>query len=286
MKYLNEIEKLLYLCILSQKIGERPVNVFLVADSESGGSKMMKQFSSIDGVHFTTDITYQQLVNDILHEAERDVIKTLMISDYNKIVGRPRSTKDNFEGVILSLVEEGIKNVDMPNARIRFKQFVRLNLITKVTTRVFGEYMIDWLDKGYLQRFLVVRWKYTPEQIIDIKRIDSLENISYLVPDVKELKLDDELLVGNDEVIKLSEDLAYYSYGFRLHEQLKSLIRANAIYRYINEETKSIKVLQKDIDEIRRLSKYMGKEERIAQDTESKLERFKIKEKEKKENVE
>jgi len=277
MKYLNEIEKLLFLCMVSQKIGERPVNVFLVADSESGGSKMMKQFSDIEGVHFTTDITYTQLVGDVLHEVERGTITTVMISDYNKIVGRPRATKDNFEGVILSLVEEGIKNVDMPNAgRIRFNRFVKANLITKITSRVFGEHLVDWMDKGYLQRFLVVRWKYTEEQIEDIKKIDSLENTQYMIPELKDIELDDSLLVGNMEVISLSSELAYYSYGFRLHEQLKSLIRANAVFRYIDGQTKKPKVLKKDIDEIRRLSKYMGKEEKIAEDTECVLNKFKV----------
>ena len=266
MLFVGDIEKIIMLIILSQYLDKKkPVNLMLVAKSESGGSTMMKQFEHIKEVHFTSDITYSGLI-DKIRDIESGNLKVLMISDYNKILSRPMTTRINFETIMNNLIEEGTKNIDLPHdMKLKLNDFVSLSLVTKVTTEMYNDTILDWYKTGFIQRFLIIKYAYDEEETKQIMNFITSNKqfnvINYKIPKLSIVKVNCETDFY-DKLIPLSKEITM-SYGFRIQQQLQLLLNAQALFRYIDENIDikefgdiEISVIEDDVKEIVRLSGY------------------------------
>ena len=279
MLFVKDIEKIILLSVLSQYLNKkRPINIMLVAPSESGGSTMMKQFDSISSVAFVSDITYKGLL-DTLKDALDGKCKTLMLSDYVKILGRPFTTRMNYETIINQAIEEGVKEILLPNEmKVSFGKFVTLSLVTKVTTEMYNKNILSWYTTGFIQRFLVIKFEYTDDEVSTIMDFiisgKHFEKISFILPEIKNVTVNCKQEYY--EILKEKSEKIAFNYGFRVQQQLQLLLDSHALFRYLdndkidkNVENIIIDVNESDIKEILRLSDYFyrpKKENRLKYD--------------------
>jgi len=281
MLYVEDIEKIILLTVIANKITfDKPVNLMLIAKSESGGSEILKEFEQIPMVYSTSDLTYSGLVVNLLDQIDAGKIDVIMISDYNKVIGKSITTSMQIESALCDLMEEGIHDIcQIGKMRKDFTgKYVKCGIIAKITIDIYNQALIRWASSGYDERYVKVQWIYDNEQKEKIKTYLKndlkIEKVKFILPKINGVKLSfDKTEIGiYDKLDPIIEKLydKIYGYGFRVTVALKELCKANSFLRYIiSLENKKLPkkidltVEQQDVNEIIRLSEYMILKEKM-----------------------
>ena len=241
---MDDLKKILKLVLLTGNLkGYKPVSMLIVSKSGNGKTELITSFKK-KGVEFLTDMSY----GGIIPWLEKDkTIKHIIVPDFIKITQKKRSTADNLISLLNALLEEGAG---------KFKVFGgehdlegrRIGMITATTKQSYAQHKSSWSSFGFVQRMLIVSYDYTDETINKI--MDSINCEEFI-------KVYSEKMIGVSQEVKSEKNLncqlnKLSNNNFRSLKQLQALVKANAL------ERNSKKVEQKDIDEIKRLSKFMN----------------------------
>ena len=154
---------------VSDEASSRPVNFLFVTLSGGGKSALLlEKFGKVKGVKACGDITYDRLAKDCLDKIHRKEIRTLMFPEFNKVIGRKVSVARNTIGVLDEICEEGVPSIDLPFFQRTWNPPVRCNVIIGMTPSFLNAHLLDWWGYGFAQRFLVVTWNYSDEQVRNV----------------------------------------------------------------------------------------------------------------------
>lgn len=230
------------------------ISLFLVADAESGKTEILKRFSKIKGIDYSTDITYSGLIN-LLDEIEKNNVKYLIIPDFLKVTMRKQSTVSNTLGLLNAIIEEGVAKIDTFYRRKEYNN-VSCGLISGITREEMRDKRHKWTSIGFLSRILPVSYSYSIET--QLKIMEEINNMNFKPEFEKNFsktphKIEiSKAMASKIQNINLSIKEAGKVYGFRRQKQLLSLALASAQERGDN------KVKQIDIDKIIKLSNFIN----------------------------
>lgn len=242
----EDLKKLVKLVLLTGYIkNEKPLSLFFVAVAGSGKTSITMHYKS-KRVLFATDLTYRGLLDEL---EQNKAIKHVIIPDFIKITQKRRSTSDNLISLLNALVEEGVGKISMYNYNKDF-QGRTAGLIMSTTKASFNQNKKSWTSFGFLSRMLICTYSYDQNTIQEI--LDFINEEAYNQEKEHEnLKGYRQRIVTSEK--ELNSQLNELSKrNFRKLKQLQTLAKAHAILRGSN------KVTQQDIDEVKRLAKFLN----------------------------
>ena len=250
------LEQAIKLAVYSTSVeNEKPVSMLLVAKPEHAKSEILKLFSTVKQVFYTSDFNtfvFSDFAGDYLSGSK----KTIMIPDFLKVVKKKQSTQANALTLLNAITEEGFTGRIMGGSYID-KPLVA-NVITAITQREMSDKRHKWAELGFLSRFVPLSYSYNngTKQLIRefIKQRDYHRDKTYtFVPPEKPKKiaLPSEMA---DLIEKISIDIAKENdlTGFRLQKQLQTLCMTNAMLN-----GRDI-VLQADVDTVSVIAQFIN----------------------------
>jgi len=256
---LDSIKKLMECAVISGYLkDEQPISLFLIGRPESGKSELIKVMRDFPNTFYTNDLSYKGCVDYVLPEVENNKISHILIPDFINIVSHKKAAA-TLVPLLNSLMSEGLKDLKIYGTKKEYRDPLFCGVITGITKEIFDKKIIYWRNIGFLTRMLVVTYGYTQltkmaihEYIrsgnynnrikpgADLTNIDKfrLRGLSVEIP--KDIARAVQILSSN-----ISEINGYYivrrgtynwrvdlrTYGFRLHKNLRSLIKAICLYR-------------------------------------------------------
>jgi hypothetical protein len=256
---------------------ERSVSLLVIAKPESGKTTMLTSFAVNNGVAYLSDITYTGIVN-LLGDIQDGKIKTILIPDMLKALGRKEATVENLITLLNALIEEGIKTISTYNYYKEFEKFVRCNIIAAITST-------DWFLKkatlgstGFLSRVVPFSYNYSYEDVEAIfkeiieGRGNNIEfeklRIGRVGKTGKEIVLPFEFgerikeNIVKKVVERVNRALGLDVYGFRLQRNLQALAKASALLR--GDDT----VREEDVKKLEYISEWINFDFNIIRDGE------------------
>lgn len=170
MLFTKNIETLIESTIASQYVVDekrtRPVNLMLSSLSGAGKSELLLgKYGKVKGVMPFGDVTYMRLADTYLDRAHKGIDKTWLFPEFNKIIGRKSSVAANTVGLVDEACEEGCPSISLPYFERKWNPPVRVSVIIGLTPSFLKAHAINWWGFGFLQRFIVVTWRYTDKQV-------------------------------------------------------------------------------------------------------------------------
>jgi len=256
------LRKFIALAIASAYVkNERSVSVLILAKPESGKTFMMSRFAINNGIVFASDLTYSGLV-DLLGRIKAGDIKTILIPDMLKLVGRKESTVVNLITFLNELIEEGVKTIHTYRTTVDFGEFVRCNIVSAITSTDFFATRLDLGRTGFLSRVVPFSYAYSYEDVQEIFReIMEGQNFieyEYLKLRTREVELPFELAkrikenITDKAIERINRSGGLELYGFRLQRNLQVLAKANALLR------KDKIVREEDVAELERMCEWFN----------------------------
>lgn len=287
--YLNmdNIKKLLHSVIFTHYVKNVDKNISLVfiANPESTKTQLIKLMAQYKTCYYANDISFKIFIDDFLPLVEKGEKQFILIPDFINIVSHRRSF-ESFLPALNSFMEEGMKDIKYYGVEKSFSHMVKGGLITAVTKEVFERRIVTFKNIGFITRTIPITYKYS---IHTIKKIhESIEHEEYLDKYIEKLdsdfirkkkydvKIPSEISAKINhicEIINLkfqSYTLKYFneeerrmveyklqmnSYGFRLHKQLRTLIKGICLY---NSKLTRFIVNENDYQDLEMFSRYMN----------------------------
>lgn len=273
---LLDMEPLLKIIKLTLQTGyikslSKPVSLLIIAKPESAKTSAMQAFYNIKGTYTTNALTQAVIVEKIFPMIESKGLKHLLIPDILNCLGVAKTTREGFENMIKSLIEEGITSLDKFHLKTNkvYDPAIKCGLITAITSgsyqgdynpttqRLEGGVKHVWKKTGLLSRFIPFSYSYSILKISEVfkyihkeeqKKKGKKEVIKRKLHDIK----GDPTLFAQFDVLSNEAGREIGAYGIRITQGLQELAKANVILRGGN------KVLQEDIDEILRLGNWIN----------------------------
>jgi len=170
MLFTENIETIIEACLatpyLTDEQDSRPVNLML--STESGGGKsslLLTKYGSVKGVKSFGDVTYDKLAKKHLERVYEGKEKTWIFAEFNKILSRKASVASNTVGLLDMACEEGVAGIELPYFEREWKPYPKVSVIIGLTPSFLYAHSVNWWGFGFLQRFVLVTWRYTKPQI-------------------------------------------------------------------------------------------------------------------------
>lgn len=242
----DDIKKVVKLVLLSGYIkNAEPLSLMLVSDAGNGKTEMISGFIS-PRICLRTDIDYPTLIR-ILHE--KKAIKHLILPDFIKITKKKRSSSNNLISLLNAVIEEGLQDMNLMNKDYHFRGR-KIGLVTATTKASYLQHKKEWSAIGFMSRMIFCSFSYSNETIDEILQYINSEEFFKREP-VMKLKGYKDIFVTPK--LRLNQQLnPLVNKKFRTLKHLQTLTKANALCNDRKEVT------QEDVDEIRRLSKYLN----------------------------
>jgi hypothetical protein len=241
----EDIKKIVKLCYISPYLKRsKPVNLMLLAPAESGKTHFLLSFFTKFS-RILSDLSFAGLLK-ILQEDKN--LKTIVIPDFLKITGKKQSTKQNLLTILNGFLEEGIYKISLGNREEINLEGRRGSIMTATTRASYNQNKKEWESMGFSSRFLMVSYEYSQQTISEIMQLLASENGKIKKP----LKLKGRLteVTASEEInLRLKEAS---NNSLRMFQMLMTLSKCNALLDGRD------KVLIKDIEEIKRLSKFFN----------------------------
>lgn len=285
---IKDLQKLIESSILTGYLkNERKTNFLIIAESESGKSELIKVGGQYKNAFITNKLSYKPLVDKILPRVENKEISHILIPDFISILGSKRAS-DNLIPALNNFMEEGIENLSFYGSERNFKNPIKGGILTAITKKEFEKHIIKWRDTGFLSRFLTITYCYSDSTVTQIhkfieknKHIDELKkhknmenidlnSISVDIPSEISERINiiaDQLVRNNKNYIfqkKRGEswqnwEVKINNYGFRLHKQLRALIKGICLFNSELKKNKTnYKVTTKDFEDLNGLTKFLN----------------------------
>jgi len=237
---LKELEKLIEVTLFTGYIvGERPVNLLIIADPESGKTELVKKAKRVKGVLYLTDTTAWGTIDKHWEDIESRKVRHIIIPDLTIPLGKQTETRKAFIRFLSALIEEGIVEIQsyaISKVVGNKASDVRCGLISTITPKALGDQRSGWKKFGFMSRMLPVSYSYSISTIDAIFK--SILQHQYRhekpfnpkLPDIdQEVDLPIEFADKTEILARFmgeAEDL----YGFRYQKQLQTLMMGSALY--------------------------------------------------------
>jgi hypothetical protein len=120
------------------------------------------------------EFAHTQIISDINVQSltrMRDLflsgtVSTMAFSDFGKLYKRHGATAENVEGIIMALADEGFRK---PSFKSQATGTIpaQCTVIGGMTTAFFESKTDDWIDNGFMRRFLFAQYKVSNLEIIE-----------------------------------------------------------------------------------------------------------------------
>ena len=241
----EDIKKIVKLALLTGDIKDvKPVSVLIVGKSGNGKTEVLASYDKKKALYIT-DLSAHGLLDELKKYPE---ISHIIIPDFIKLTQKQRSTSNNLISMLNALIEEGGAKVSLKNYHADFEG-KRIGMITATTKASFSQNKKDWMSIGFVQRMLVVSYDYKDETIAEI--------LSYINKELFETQEKEKLKDYKIKKIITDEEMNrqfnfYVKKNFRTLKSLQALAKSHA---FMNKRKE---VVQEDVDEVIRLTKYMN----------------------------
>lgn len=262
MYKLELLEKVVALCLYSGYLmGEKPLSLLIIAPTEAGKSRVLKKFLPNKGVKPSTDVTPYGFIRDTLPKIRSGEIKHLIMPDLLGPMEKAQAAQKRFVSFMSSLIEDGIADISTfyfhssPFGNI---ENLKCGLLTALPYDILNDKRRRWTRMGFMSRLMPFSYSYTKDaiqSILDFKwRGDDIDE----QPIILDLPSHDTTVECNFDWAKKFEPFikamakASGVYGFRYAEQVRILLKANALAA--NRAT----VTQDDMEEIAKVMIYLN----------------------------
>jgi len=279
----EKIERIIELALLTGFIGNGgPVSVMLIADAEHAKTSVLRGFRCYKTIE-TADISPKVIRDDIVPLLRTYSLNHIIIPDMVKVLSHKTATVNATIAFFNAMMEEGIMRSMFFGQTFELDVPRVCGIITSVTNDFFKTVCKKWHDIGFTSRFLPVSYQYSEETKAEIHKLIR-RNVFY--KEVKDLATEDREAYDRRFNIEIPDDIASrisiyaqdaakasagYSFymsvqggkrakfnvnivGFRLHKQLRQLVRAEALRRTIHNPA----VTWTDMEEVDGLLEYVG----------------------------
>ena len=242
---IDDIEKIVKLVLSSGFIkNSDPLSLILVGKAGVGKTCIITGHNTKKSI-VTTDLSKFGLIREL---KEKPNLSHIVIPDFIKVTDKKQSTRKDLISTLNSATEEGLNNLSLYQSAGKFKN-KKIGIITSTTKASYSQNKKAWVNIGFVSRMLIVSYDYSEKTRDEI--LNYIENEKYSSTKAQNIKGLKERKV--ETPFELNKQLEEYSKKeFRTQKQLQTLAKANALYNQRN------KVIQEDIDEIIRLTKYMN----------------------------
>jgi len=272
------LRELIAMAIASSYVkNEKAVSVLIVAKPESGKTTVLSSFANNNGIAYLTDVTYSGIVN-LLGDIDKGKIRTILIPDMLKVIGRKETSVENLITLLNGLIEEGIKSIATYHHHLIFDNFVRCNIIAAITSTEWFMKKATLAATGFLSRVVPFSYNYSYEDVeaifreiiegranniifekIKIGRVGKAGRDVILPADMGErLKKN----VVEKAIDRLNRNLGLELYGFRLQKNIQTLAKASALLR--GDDT----VREEDVKKLEYISEWINFDFNIIKDGE------------------
>lgn len=266
---LEDIQKIITLALWTGNLKDvRPLSVLIVARKESAKTENLAQFAQNDGVLYINNFTPTSFMEEYIRKFENEEYHHLIIPDLLNCISRQKYLVDTTITFLNSFTEEGVKEIlskAFEGGHIPLSKPVRGGVITSIADEDFEDRWKKWSSVGFLTRFLPVSYQYGQDVVMEILRACAESDESEVLG--KPVKLELPPILSNDRFnrvkVTIPKELSHQlespgrkmqsrlsTYGFRGVRHLRRLTLANALINNRRE------VIQEDIDEILRLTKF------------------------------
>jgi hypothetical protein len=256
---------------------ERSVSVLIVAKPESGKTTILSSFAHNNGVVYLTDVTYSGIVN-FLDDVDRGRVRTILIPDMLKVIGRKETSVENLITLLNGLIEEGIKSIATYHYQRIFDNFVRCNVIAAITSTEWFMRKATLAATGFLSRVVPFSYNYSYEDVeaifreiiegrsnniifekVKIGRVGKAGREIILPAEIGERLKKNVVEKARD---RLNRNLGLELYGFRLQKNIQTLAKASALLRGDNI------VREEDVKKLEYISEWINFDFNIIKDSE------------------
>jgi hypothetical protein len=253
---LSLLEKTVELALYAPYIrGEKPFNVLIASDPESGKTAVLEEYKVNKGVAYLTNVTAYGLERDVLPKIANGEIRTIIIPDLLVPLSRDTRTRKSFVGLLNALIEEGVTQIS--TFYVSWRGEARINLITAVTREELLDARHDWAKMGFLSRFVIFSYKYPMSLVVEIfKRysqagiVKNEKKLTFPKEEV-DIELDPEVADRLDPIaIAVGQKMGLY--GFRAKINFRSMLKAIAL------RNGHKKVTESDFLEFLQLTNYLN----------------------------
>lgn len=233
------------------------LSCLLIAPAGGGKTIKLELLSQFDFVKYTHDITPKPLMQ-FLDAVEKGELKYLVIPDYISTLGHSKRTVELARGIFRSMVEEGIKDIDVFGMDRHFKHKLKAGLVSGITPEYFNANSRVWKNDGFLSRFLPFSYSHSPKTVEKVltnirDKRDTINTFKVQIkkkakePTRKE-DIDTKIKLISYELLESKGDLPY-----RRYLQLVALCNASAVLRG------SSTVENRDVELVRALAGYINR---------------------------
>lgn len=241
---IDEIKKIVSLVLASAFLkNEAPLSLLIIGKVELGKTSIIQSVTTKRS-RVITDLSYMG-VGELLRE-EKELVH-FVIPDFIKITQKKRSTSDNLISLLNSLLEEGIYEIRIYGYKENFNGR-KAGVITATTSASWGQHKQEWLNIGFVSRMVICSFDYseqTRNRIIKYINVEEYKSFKQTLLKLKPFE------VRSTEVLN-SQLNSLANNKFRTLKHLQTLVKCNALLDNRKQ------VLQEDIDEIKRLSKFLN----------------------------
>lgn len=283
---LNNIQKLLESAVLTGFVKNkyRSTSLLLIGEAESGKSELIELISEYPQTIYTSDLSSKPFIDNIMPKFDRGEVSHILIPDFITPLSHRRASK-SLISILNNFLAEGLKEVKFYGSVTEFNNKVSGSLITGVTKRIFENRIKSFRDNGFLSRILPVSYKYS--ELTQEKIHEYIKNEKYLEPlslnsDFKNFKLNsfnvkipeniaDKVKLIAQHIVDINKTYSVSrsnkkkynkkinNYGFRLHKQLRALIKGIALYNLDDPNpNNTIIVTEKDFRDLKELKKFIN----------------------------
>ena len=234
------IELLMKLCLLSSYVAdERPVSMLLLAPVEHGKTSILQKCANTPGVLYLNDMTAWGLQHHYLDEFQKGELKTLVVPDLITPLSKNADTSDALVSFLSGLLEEGVARVSTYATHLDYKIPITCNLIAAIAREFTGDRRYRWAKMGFLTRVIPVSFQYSGSTIDSIH--DYIREGGYQTEPEWSVKLPEapvEVFIPEIIAVQIQAkaqslgtilQASQLAYGFRLHRQLHTIIKAHAL---------------------------------------------------------
>jgi len=154
------------------------ISVLLVAEPESGKTQAIKTLVDHPLCHLENDFTKYGMVNLVKRNVLRDGKRCILIPDLLLVMSQQAPVVQATIAILSALVEDGLRSMHSKFIQLELPVPAYASVITSITTGELRLYAPGWIQKGFLQRFLVVSYSHSPET--QTKIFDLINNGSLL----------------------------------------------------------------------------------------------------------
>jgi len=250
------LRKIVECALISPYIkGEKPLSLLIVAKAESGKTSVMKLFSQNKGVAYVSDCTAYGITRDILPKMVSGEVRTLVIPDLITPLSKSTKTRQSFVAFLNNLIEEGVAKITT-YANIWDKE-VKANVITAVTDEALRDGRHEWAKIGFLSRFIIFSYAYSPTTVVQILKSYSEHGPSLGQADFQPPEKEVDVHLPKKIADKLDPFATKVEEQFRLYG-IRAKINFRCLLKCLAYRNKRRTVADKDFREFLELVNFMN----------------------------